>query len=654
MCGISVVCESGPAPATIDRLRAMHARVPHRGPDGEGWLAVDPDWRITVTRTEDALRQAVGEGPILAAAAFRWLCIQNADPSSNQPMGTAAGDVWALFNGEIYNHDDLRRTLIAEGWTFRTRSDTEALIVAYQHWGAECFTRLNGMWAAVIVDTRRRSITISRDRFGIRPLFYRLDAGRVLFGSEAKQLVTMDGGRARADIHAVSGFLSGRRPPPDGTYFTGVRAVPAATYATFPLNGRAPASLDFKPYWRLESAGVSPQAELSLADASAHLERLLADAVGLQSVAAVPVGALLSGGLDSSVLSAVLVDTRRRAGHSSSLVSLTPTGATGVLDERPFMHAMAAALAGEDVTAIESSLDGDGVATSMDRVTWHQEEPLQSIALVGQYHAFRAAADHGVRVVLDGTGSDEMFGGYPRHQWARLLGRIGDGRWWSGTREFSDAWRGEPFREWFLEAASASVRRRRDRWVSAGRPAWIHRDLPTSRGVASLRRRPGLEMSRLTRLSRMTWTDLTMGNVPGVLAIGDRNAMAHSVESRVPYLDHRLVEFAFGLPDQFKTCGGDVKIVLRDVAKRRLPRLVAERRGRIGFGMPIVDWMRQSLRPSILDAVDSADVAASGVFDRTRAQRFVTDFMQGRHQDSVAVWRIYALARWLDVYAVTL
>lgn len=652
MCGISVVCESGPAPATIDRLRSMHALVAHRGPDGEGWLAVDPDWRITVTRTEDALRHAVGEGPILAAAAFRWLCIQNADPSSNQPMSTAAGDVWALFNGEIYNHDELRRILIAEGRTFRTRSDTETLIVAYQHWGADGFTRLNGMWAAVIVDRRRRSITVSRDRLGIRPLFYRLDAGRVLFGSEAKQLAGMDGGRARADIHAVSGFLSGRRPPPDGTYFTGVRAVPAATHATFPLNGRAPASLEFTPYWRLEPAASRSQAAPSLAEASARLDRLLTDAVGLQSVAAVPVGALLSGGLDSSVLAAVLVDARRRAGQSSSLVSLTPAGATGVLDERPFMHAMATALAGADVTAIESSLDAAGVAASIDRVTWHQEEPLQGVALIGQYHAFRAAADHGVRVVLDGTGADELFGGYPRHQWARLLGHIGDGRWWAGTREFSDAWRrGEAFREWFMEVAALSVRRRFNRWVSADRPAWIHRDLPAPRGLSGLRRGP---TSQLSRLSRMTLTDLTIGNVPAVLGIGDRNAMAHSVESRVPYLDHRLVEFAFGLPDQFKTCGGEVKIVLRDVAKRRLPRLVAERRGRIGFGMPIVDWMRQSLRPSILDAVDSADVAASGVFDRTRAQRFVTDFLQGRHQDVGAVWRIYALARWLDVYHVTL
>ena len=199
MCGISVVCEFGRASATIDMLRSMHSRVAHRGPDGEGWLAIDADWTTTVTTSEQALRNIVGDRILRVGAAFRWLRIQSDYPAGRQPMGSAAEDLWLLFNGEIYNHQELREELVADGLEFRTRSDTEALLVAYQRWGPSCFERLNGMWGAIIIDTRRRTITVSRDRFGIRPLFYRLTPDRLLIGSEAKQLASIDSERPVAE-----------------------------------------------------------------------------------------------------------------------------------------------------------------------------------------------------------------------------------------------------------------------------------------------------------------------------------------------------------------------------------------------------------------------------------------------------------------------
>ena len=238
-----------------------------------------------------------------------------------------------------------------------------------------------------------------------------------------------------------------------------MRAVPTAAWATVSLEDAAPGVLRFNPYWKLDQpASPTDASTCSLASATAELAQLLHDSIALQSVAAVPVGALLSGGLDSSVLSGLLVEARRRLGQTSSLVSVTAEDATGALDERPYMRAMARTLAGDDVTAIESSLDPAWVEASMDKVTWHQEEPLPGVALVAHYHAYHAAAAHGLRVVLEGTGSDELFAGYPRHQMARIQEHVHRREWVKGIRELAGpAGRPGVFGPWFRDVARAGV-----------------------------------------------------------------------------------------------------------------------------------------------------------------------------------------------------
>ena len=661
MCGISVVCEHAAASVVLDRLRSMHARVAHRGPDGEGWLAIDDEWHPIVAPTEDALRAAVGTRHVRIAAAFRWLRIQDLHPSSGQPMGSASGETWVLFNGEIYNHLAIRRELTSQGRTFRTNSDTEALLVAYEHWGTECFSHLDGMWGAVIVDTRRRSIVVARDRFGIRPLFYRaegrteerVDAPRLLLGSEAKQVACPAEGPPAVNRDAVFDFLWGRRLDCEDTYFDGVRAVPPASWAriTFDPDPAALTSSSFRRYWHLrEPEYTGAVVPATLTEATERLDALLQDAVAGQSVAAVTLGALLSGGLDSSIVSALMVAARRHTADHSWLISVTQDSATGELDERPYMRAVAAAVAGDDVTAVEAPLDTPWVESWMDKATWHQEEPLGGIALVAQCRAYHAAAAHGVRVVLEGTGADEIFAGYPRHQFTMMRDHLQRRRVVAAAREFGAALTGDrAFRTWFRDTTGAALRRRVTRGMSrARRPVWMRADATSGlkEKWVSVEVRP----SSLSALQAMQWQDLLRGNVPAVLAIADRNAMAHSIESRVPYLDHRVVELGFWLRDTWKTTAGDRKIVLREVARKRVPPIVAERRARIGFGMPIGDWMRGSLRSTLLETVHSQEVTRSSLFEPSGTQHFVTDFLEARHQDMASVWRIFALARWMRVY----
>jgi asparagine synthase (glutamine-hydrolysing) len=290
---------------------------------------------------------------------------------------------------------------------------------------------------------------------------------------------------------------------------------------------------------------------------------------------------------------------------------------------------------------------GHGIAASMDRVTWHQEEPLPGVALVAHDHAYHAAAAHGIRVVLEGTGSDEIFAGYPRHQLARIRDHVRRRQWLGAAGELTGAWRRDNvFGPWVRDFVGQSVRRRLG-MATAARPGWLGQDLTPRTPATSA---PPPAPWDLSLLAQMSFADVTRGNVPAVLTVTDRNAMAHSVESRVPFLDHRVVEFAFGLPDDFKTRRGALKIVLRHVARGRLPALIAERRGRIGFGMPIADWMRHAMKPSLIETVNGPEVTRNDLFDPAKTQRFVTGFLQERHKDVASVWRIYALARWLRAY----
>jgi asparagine synthase (glutamine-hydrolysing) len=637
MCGISLAFGDMTAKSAIDALERMHACIAHRGPDGEGWLAVDADFQAISAATCARLREAVGNRRVRLAAAFRWLHVQDLDPASAQPMASSDGRHWLLFNGEIYNHDALGRDLRAVGRTFRTRSDTEAFLGAYGAWGVDAFARLNGMWAAAIVDLQTRRLIISRDRFGIRPMFYSLDGGVLRCVSEAKQILAARDA-TRASVPALAAYLAGQRIAPTQTFFEGLDAVPPASVAVLPLDSGPPATPAFRSYWR--AAVNREQTPRDRAHASQAFEALLEEAVTLQGIAAKPVGALLSGGLDSSMVSSLLVGSRRQRGNPTGLVSVTVEDA-GPHDERPYMRAMARHLAGPDVEAIEAPLDAAWLAGALDRITWHQEEPLAGSAVAAQNRAYEAAAAVGLRVVLEGTGSDEILAGYPRHQWAALCGssRL------RAVRSVAPLLaRDAAFRAWWLGTVAATFKRRL-RPATSARPTWLLADPPAA---PALPRTAGAH----SRLAAITMADLTWGNVPAVLAIGDRSAMAHSVESRVPFLDHRVVEFALRVPDAWKVADSETKTLLRDVARRRLPAAVATRRARIGFGLPIAKWLRGPLMPHVRDAAASPALHATGLIDRPALDRIVSSFSAGRDMHAAAVWRILAISRWLRVYNV--
>jgi len=636
MCGISVLIDPNGLPQFASRLIAMHAVVRHRGPDGEGFLMVDRDGGVTLTGAADHLHAVCAPRVGLA---FRRLKICDLTDFAGQPMGSADRRTWIGFNGEIYNYRELRRELEGKGRVFHTSGDTEVALVAYQEWRERCFARFEGMWALTILDLDRNRLVVSRDRFGIKPLFWTIDSGALLFASEIKQLLAA-GKTPRANRPLVAMYLRGQRYPAlEETFFDGIRAVPPATWAEIDL--AVPAEPRFHSYWSLAEITAEHNA-LSYDEARACAEELLARAVASHRVADVKVGALLSGGLDSATVVALA--------HRGGAAKL-PTYSLGYRKAAPRfceMHYVEAMTCRYAIENHETTLDASWVAANTDRVLWTLEEPVLAMPAFAQFRVFELCAQHGTTVVLDGQGADEIAGGYQYHQRAfikeRLLG-------------------------FQLPTALAELRaiaRRERRFASAvfadffiypylrRRPAyaWIaNRGLRANaaefaRARSDFGRDPSL-------VNRHLYFDVRWGNVKIVLGYGDRNAMAHSVEARVPYFDRAFVELLFSLPDTYKVRNGDRKRILRDIARRYVPPEITERPDRMGYGTPDEEMIRGPLREIMRGAGNEPAFRASGWVVPAEAARFLSDFQRGLHNDYRAVWRLFALSRWASRFAVT-
>jgi asparagine synthase (glutamine-hydrolysing) len=632
MCGISCVIDRAARPDLREEVAAMHSRIRHRGPDGEGFVFAHLESGSVATTPVASAN---------VAAAFRWLKIQDTSDDSSQPFASPDGRVHLLFNGEIYNFRELREELASLGDSFTTRSDTEVVLAAYRKWGTSCFERLRGMWAIVIVDLDARRIVVSRDRLGIKPLYFESRAGRVRIASEVKQLVAP--GRA-ADREMLLHFLAGSRlAGRERTFFEDIRAVPPGTFAI--IRPQDDGALRFTPFWSLE-----PRVrERSYDDAFEEFRALMTEVVRQHITAEVPVATFLSGGIDSSVVTAVAQATGARLPALSMV--LEPEFAR--YDEARYIDSTVRhlGLRNERVT-----VTGALVRDTFDAVCETHEEPLAGIALVAQSLTYRLAAQHGIRVVLDGQGSDEEFAGYPRQAHEYLLDLFLRGRIFRGAAELrafrandaSDTGRFLRYAASVLVARPLRLRRRTQRL------AWLNVPPAEAERLSGSERASASSVPGDTRLARMLWADTMSLNMYDVLGIGDRNSMAHSVESRVPFVDHVLVEFAFSLPDHMKAGAGWRKRILRRLAAERVPPEVAWRVDKMGFAVPQAIWMRRHFADEIASLADRRSVATSALFHREAVRGMATAFLAGANEPAMALWRILATARWSEIYGVAL
>lgn len=654
MCGIFGIWKTDGGAVDLDHVVAATSTLRHRGPDDEGYLLVDTRSRRQVpcagSDTDPRLdlpsiREFRNERFDLALG-FRRLSILDLSPRGHQPMSTPDRQLWIVFNGEVYNHADIRAQL--SGFEPRSDTDTEVVLAAYQRDGPGCLGRFNGMWAIAIWDAETRRLFLSRDRLGVKPLHYRAEGAEFAFASEIKALVGGHGRPFEPDRRAVFDYLvNGLLPDPvaGDTFFAGIRALPAGTW----MSVGGPEAPRPRKFWTLDAAAPGPARPA--AQVIGEFQDLFRDAVRLRLAADVRVGSCLSGGLDSSAIVhtvARLVAEQPAAARAVGARQMTfsavyPGG--GRIDESAHVNAVLHGSSAE-ASFVEPALES--LTENLRRIVWHQEEPFGSTSVFAQWCVMALARERGAKVLLDGQGADELLGGYGPHGF-HLADLAARGLWAELLREAS-AIRGSRIELASQVALACLPARFSDalRRLKAARTQDLSVLAPSL--AAEFRGQPRLtrwSSDRGAPLSAHLREILEVTSLPHLLRYEDRNSMAHGIESRLPFLDYRLVELCFGAAAPWRLHRGWTKWILRKALEDSLPREIAWRTDKVAFETPEGDWLK-SWRNLVPELLQGSPRCAS-FLDAASAVRTFDQRVAHRKSLSV-VWRWINLSTWLSVW----
>lgn len=617
MCGIVVVFTPS-LPTRLDVVQAMCRTMQHRGPDDEGYVIVDGDSMVTFggsdtpesvmatptawQPTQRVAQQAGREASLLLG--HRRLAIVDLSPLGHQPM-RRGHHLWAVYNGEIYNHIELRKELEGLGHRFQSHSDTEVLLAAYEEWGAQALERFNGMWALVIYDAQRQTLFVSRDRFGVKPLYvWRGPGGALLLASEIKALLVHPLVRAAAAIGVCMDFV--RRGPQkwrEETEFEGILRFPAGHWAELDL--REPRELEPIPFWRFPE--VSPDVQKHGFDAkraaahAQHYAELLEDAVRLRMRADVRIGTALSGGLDSSSI-AVLVNKLLSAqgvgARQEVFSSVYRDPLYKSANESEFIDQIAQRLNVRSNQIEPRPLD---VPRAHEHMLWALDTPPAN-TLMSSWHTFQAVASRQVVVTLDGQGADEQLAGYARYTRNLLVHQPA----------------GMALREaWSIATGMSGF----GSHVGIGLSGHVLRHAIGARGLAYMCTRLGMGSDPSLTLEQALRRDF-LGNLQNLLLYADKTGMAWSVESRMPFMDYRLVEFLARVEPAYKLHLGWTKWLARTAMQSKLPTDIVWRKDKMGWPIPEREWFGGPLKCWMQDALNGSGFAreiAEGIGSEWRA-----------------------------------
>jgi asparagine synthase (glutamine-hydrolysing) len=601
VCGIAGVRRLDGGPVSRDLLADMAARLLHRGPDATGIWA---QGGVGFAHTRLSIIDVAG---------------------SHQPMAGAGGHTHLVFNGEILNYRELRTGL---SYPFRTHGDTEVLLALYEKYGPDSVERLRGQFAYAIHDFATGDTHLFRDRLGVLPLYYYIDDRVFAFASEIKALLPLIGSPC-VDADSLHDYLAHRSVPAPYTLIKGVRKVPQGHHLVVNSDGTVHATA----YWRLPAQPDGRK--VTRQEAVRVVDEALTDSVRDALVADVPVGAYLSGGVDSSLITALAARERQGA--------VLHTFSAGFGDDRLDETSWARIVAGiVGSTHHEVLVTADDFQQNWSKLSWHRDAPLSEPADVAVFRLAELARRE-VKVVLSGEGSDELFGGYPKYRFANATR-------WSGAipgsalrhlekslpasrarlriaiRAMSGARYAERMRGWFAPFTAL------ERDALIGRPA--------VRSVLD----PYLD-GRGDALRRMLYADVHTWLADNLLERGDRMSMAASLELRPPFLDHRLVELAFALPSNVTVRGWTTKWVVKEVARQHLPAAVVDR-PKIGFKVPLDQWFRGGLRDMAFDLLTGPSSFVGTTFDRAAVGKLLDDHSSGDRDEQPRIWTLLSLEVW--------
>lgn len=642
MCGIAGgVWNAPPGRLSAETLQRMTDVLVHRGPDDAG-VYFSPEEPISL-----------GTPPVWCGLGFRRLSIIDLS-GGHQPLSNEEGTIWITFNGEIYNYRELHERLLQQGHRFSTSSDTEVIVHLYEEYGVDCLQQLRGMFAFAIWDGPRGRLLLARDRLGQKPLVYRQESQRLLFASELKALLQVPGASREINPLAVEQFLTYQYVPHPHSIFTGYQKLPPGHCAIYERG-----ELTVQRYWQAPYAAPSSMTTMPLtaADWSRELRSTLTEAVRLRMRSDVPLGAFLSGGIDSTIIAGLMQSLSERPVHTFSIGFSIPE-----FDERSYAREASQLLGTEHHEYVVEP----AVLQTLPRLIWHYDEPFGDSSAIPTMYLSEVTRKL-VTVALSGDGGDELFAGYPRYQAVHLAGQMDrlpsflrNVFGWEIWQKFIPASQrqrsfGRRLKR-FIAALGVSPELRYLRWIGIFDQE-ARRELYTPEFQRTLN---GYDASQVILdayracpdrdfVTRTTCADVHTYLPCDILTKVDIASMAFSLEARSPFLDHKVAELAARMPIELKFQGGQQKKILIDTFRDLMPKSI-QTRPKMGFGVPIDHWFRNELRPMLQETLLSDRALSRGYFKPDVVRRTVNEHLSGQWDHRYRLWNLLVFEEWQRMY----
>lgn len=626
-------------------LKQMMNLVRHRGPDDEGYLIVNTsigmEYRLGGLDSKskyETIQNFHSAGNLFFG--HRRLAILDTTAAGAQPMSDREKKYWIVYNGEIYNYLELKEELHRDGYVFQTGTDTEVILASYQKWGEECVFHFNGMWAFAIYDKEKESIFCSRDRFGVKPLYYFQNEQMFVFFSEIKQATAFPERARNLNKNRAVDFLKyGIFDHTAETLFSDVFQLRGGHNLVYEFSK---GTFDIKKWYCCENAELSKQS--SVFSAAKNFHDIFHDSINIRLRSDVKVGSCLSGGLDSSSIVCVVNNLLGEKRVHDNQETVSSCFDEILYDERFYIDQV---VRQTNVASYRVFPNFDNLFLELDRLIWHQDEPFASTSVFAQWNVFRCAQENKLTVMLDGQGADELFAGYHSFYGPYFLNLSLRGSAWILFKEirYFCKLHHYGFRDFIFQLGNSLCSgpiKKILRNILQLNSEWVIDNEHNESDYLCLR--------NFLNIREMSLHLLLYASIPMLLHYEDRNSMAFSVESRLPFLDYRLVEFALSLPDNYKIHNGKTKYILREAMKTVLPEKIYNRTDKMGFVTPEELWLKENqevFRRELKEAVQ----LSGGLINERILNRF-EDVCTGKRKFDFSIWRVISFGRWLKVFNV--
>ena len=653
MCGIFGFWDTAHQDLDLKVIKQAVHSIRHRGPDDEGYLLFNTG-KNNVAACGGAesdpslnlpdIERFSGQDYDLAFG-FRRLSILDITPAGHQPMSYADGRYWIVNNGEVYNYLELRAELIQRGYQFISGTDTEVILAAYDCWGKQALNRFVGMFAFVILDRQERRLFVARDFFGIKPFYYTYSDGKFSFASEIKALLQLPQPFQSVEPRALYHYLRyGVMDHAGYTFFEGIQQLPPAHYMEIDLD--KPFQAVPVQYW---DVSLDSTRDISFEEAAQQFREMLLDNIGLHLRSDVPVGSALSGGLDSS---SIVMGMRQIMGDNLDLYSFSYIAQDSHFNEEKWID-----LAGKSAQArVHKTYPvPEELISDIDHLITLHDEPFGSTSIYAQHRVFKLAHENGIKVMQDGQGADEILGGYLSYFSDRMMSLIRSGDLVQAVKFANAISKSQGKNIGFMTlgllarglfpAPVVNLLRK----TSRRNPSWLNEKWFQKRGITPFRNEKSVSKDHLRN---SLYSSLTRSSLPMLLRYEDRNSMAFSIESRVPFLTPSLVQFVFSLPESYLISSDAIsKRVLRKAMLGIVPDPILDRRDKIGFATPELQWLT-SQRPWVEKVLTGETARSIAALDFNKIQLELDAIYTGKKPFDFRLWRWINLVRWADHFGM--